>query len=245
VKRIGLVLVLITCLLPASCSIITGESIGADAQGLLLSQVIADGNISEVYDYDENGRLISIYYVDYGATVSLEYNTDGLVVKSHEKYIGSNDISYSYDNEGILISMTYETSSGERAEFVKDTQGRIARELYFSNEEQIAYVTFEYDGKGNTTGMTLYANDDTTMKRVFRYDDQINPYRFALPPGLVQNNNIVHYRYEMSGGFVIQEYYSTFTYNAAGLPVTEIRVYADGYSFTIEYVYISKKSLQD
>jgi hypothetical protein len=250
VKRIGLILLLILCLLPLSCSIITGESIGAEAQGLLLSQVIANGKLAAELNYDSNGKLVSINYVDYG-TASFEYGPDGLLVKYHEQILGvSVDASYSYDSEGIITVAALDSSSGNvtmiyRVEFLKDTQGRLDKGLYFQNGEQIGYITYVYDGKGNTTGMTFYANDGSTSTQVFRFDDQINPYRQVLNPYIVQKNNVVYTRYEVSGGFIPQEYSATFEYNAAGLPVKEIRVDSYGANSTIEYVYISKNSLRD
>jgi hypothetical protein len=248
-KRIGLVFLLMLCLLPLSCSLITGESIGAEAQGLLLSQVIADDQLAAELNYDSNGRLVSVNYVNNGKE-SFEYGPDGLLIEYHEQALGvSIDVSFSYDSEGIIASMNYDISSGNattntRIEFVKDTQGRLSKGLYFLNEEQIGYINFVYDGKGNTTGMTFYANDGYATTQVYRYDDQINPYR-QISPYIVQKNNVVYTHYEVSGGFILQEYFSTFVYNYAGLPVKEIRVDANGGSSIIEYVYISKKSLRD
>lgn len=252
-KTIAIVFLLVLCLLPLSCSIITGEAIGPRASDFLLSQIIIKlgqnnivDEVAEEFSYDHNGRLVSIDHGDYG-DASFEYSTDGLLVESHNQILGINlDYSYSYDNEGILASMAYNTSSGnvtenQRVEFVKDTQGRIAKGLYFNNEEQIGYITYVYDSKGNTTEIKYYANDGSTTIQVFRYDNQINPYPQGMSPNFVQKNNVVYARYETLEGSIIQEYSATFEYNLAGLPVKEIRINENGDNFTIEYVYISKK----
>jgi hypothetical protein len=220
---------------------------------LLLSNVLSDGKLFYQYDYNPEGKLISLQRFASQTdnySESYAYNSDGILEKRiiSDPYGGSVDI-YEYNEKRLAVSVTSYYSSGNvfGEQYNFDSKGRISGGLAFTNGEKTGYMTYKYDGTGNTIERKEFSSDDFLVSELrFEYDKYRNPFSINFPIDVIKKNNAVYsYTYHASMSSPPPEYSSTFEYNSEGLPVKETRTYKNvTKAQIIEYVYALKSELR-
>jgi hypothetical protein len=147
-------------------------------------------------------------------------------------------ITYSYDNNGLLIKSTYtrpSAASSEYSEFSYNSSKRIAKQTMYWDNVATGYIDYTYDGSGNLVKEMLYnlpasgpAELITTTQ--YTFDNAPNPYkstRSLMIPGVNTNkNNIIKEVYTIKvdpaqGADKVQTTETTYSYNAMGYPATK------------------------
>jgi hypothetical protein len=223
-----------------------------EPNALLLSKVLSNGKLFYQYDYNPEGKLISMER--FGSQTdnyseSYEYYPDGLLAKRiiTDPYGCSADL-FEYNEKNLAIGVTTYFSSGNvwAEEYEYDSKGRILGGLAFTNGEKTGYMTYKYDGSGNTIERKEFTDEDFLMSELrFEYDKYKNPFPINFPIDIIKKNNVIYsYAYHASMSSPPPEYSSTFEYNSEGLPIKEIHTYKNTTNpQVIEYVYISKIDL--
>jgi YD repeat-containing protein len=144
----------------------------------------------------------------------------------------SSTISYLYDGDNRLVRSTNGLS---HSVYDYDDHQRILRQTFFYNERQSGYIDYFCDQGGNVIKKQHYfvfesGESELQSTTVYEFDEMHNPYRafkHAIPPGVYTNvNNItketitLHFEVDETVDR-IQVIDNSYTYNAAGYPISK------------------------
>jgi YD repeat-containing protein len=155
-----------------------------DEQGHLLSEetFTADGSLEHKasYVYDEKGFLIEEILIEEDDEVSehrtMEYDSNGRLVKEKMHYMDDfyDEISYSYDSEGNLVSKISVDSEGEAGnKVIFEYKGKnLVSEVETDSEGNvISSKHFEFDEAGNLIEEGIKSQDEE-FEATYEYDDK-------------------------------------------------------------------------
>jgi RHS repeat-associated protein len=192
-----------------------------------LGRIVSDGANS--YTYDDRHRLSTV--VKDGKTLSFEYDGFNQVTGVTYSDFPNNKVSYSYDLNGSISSITYPGDKTvtyaydamNRMTGVTDWNSKTITYSYFKDNrlQSVAYpngmtLTYAYDNAGRQTGKTLKRADNSV----------IASYSFTLDKA---GNIIAETRTEPYAGVLRPNENVSYTYNSANR-ITK----ADNTAFTFD-----------
>lgn len=213
--------------------------------------------ITDDYDYDENGRLITHVYTspDYSCTSYFAYDENGYLIRGTTGFLGQSEIycEYVYDQNGNVIEMI---------EYLSDKEGEKRQGAYrytYSSDSNLIkeeivrdnkYYTVEYtyDDDGN---LTQKATVDSAMPNSpsiiqYTYDKQGNLIKekgetYAILQTYDANGNLIHREYWLLFESTAYTVYDA-TYDEVGNLIQEI-LKSGTTTYTTEYTYDPDGSL--
>jgi hypothetical protein len=208
----------------------------------LISQEKSKYNLA-IYSYNDKNQLVNAGYYANDNILSTDPTVYQAALNSttwvtSASGVNGGSMSFEYDANGKLNKTTYSTplsATSEYSTFTYDSNNRIGRQTMSWGSAATGYIDYTYDGQGNLVQELLYnilspgvTELITTIQ--YEFDTKLNPYRAVNKsqlPGINTNpNNIVKetYTIHMSpdlGSDNVQITTTTYTYNAAGYPVSK------------------------
>lgn len=196
-----------------------------------------------LHRYNKSGQLTSSEYYANDDILSNDHSVSESAMKqtawvnqSSGKKGGT--ISYEYNSNGLLVKSTTSRPSlscTEYSEYSYDSNNRMKRQMIYFENQPSGYIDYTYDNKGNLSGEVLYnlpQNGDAELVTSTRYtyDSEPNPFKAyskSMIPGVNTNaNNILKETYtihlsSVQGSDKVQVTENSYKYNALGYPVSK------------------------
>jgi YD repeat-containing protein len=208
----------------------------------LINQEKSKFNLA-IYTYNDKNQLVTADYYANDNVLSSDPTVYQAAVNSTvwvttATGVNGGTMSFEYNTNGQLIKTTYTTplsATSEYSEFTYDANSRIGRQTMYWGSTATGYIDYTYDGQGNLVQEMLYNIPSPGVTELitttqYEFDNKLNPYKTvnkSMLPGINTNtNNIVKetYTIHMSPGLGsdnVQTTVTTYTYNAAGYPVSK------------------------
>lgn len=144
-----------------------------DEAGRLLSVYHSNGNQQEYYEYDDAGKLISVTLSNSHSSVKTEYKYDeaGKLLTTDSSSFRT---EYEYNEAGNLVKKTEYNGEGIVQEYEYDANGNEIKCTYYQiYQGPVTYVR-EYDADGNAVKEDEYrrGEDELTTSNVYEYDEK-------------------------------------------------------------------------
>lgn len=186
-----------------------------------------DGNVTDLFQYGENGKLTvkNIFlYNDHGLLIeknasiyfwgndlekiTYEYDSNAKLVRQKE-YRGRDvlnlwsTITFSYNSNGQLVEEIEKGSETDRKKYEYDNKGNCTEtKLYFSNDLGRIYKT-KYDEKNNPVEeSTVYPLDNKSDKTINKYDENNNVISKSFKDSESSYEEIYKYEYDSNGNWI-------------------------------------------
>jgi hypothetical protein len=193
------------------------------------------GDATFLYNADGSLRKVSGRY---NRDDNFFYDATGRLIRAEMGNENGAKLLFAYDAKGRVISMYQDMDYIDSTVFVYDDRDRMIKTLFYrTNPEIFYYYDIEYPDVGTVKKSVYFRDPDTKdfglgYVDTYTLDNHPRPhaqeyylYQFPIEESFIQHNPLsIHSTYD--GGKVITK---SFTYNAAGYPVSE------GDTFTYEY----------
>jgi YD repeat-containing protein len=208
----------------------------------LINQEKSKFNLA-IFTYNDKNQLVTTDYYANDNVLSSDPTVYQAAVNSTAWVttatgVNGGSMSFEYNANGQLIKTTYTTplsATSEYSVFTYDANNRIGRQTMSWGSTATGYIDYTYDGQGNLVQEMLYnipspGVTELITTTLYEFDSKLNPYKAiskSMLPGIKTNlNNIVKVTYtiHMSPGLGsdnVQTTVTSYTYNAAGYPVSK------------------------
>ena len=222
------------------------------SRGKAIDKVFRNGKLIRSYTYDNNDELtiLTLYNEDGDIRQRTQYSYEPFKTIANVDIFNSSSsfsIRYEYYEEapGRLRRDSYNTSgelSGYRLYFRSQGDCGLDRtETYSENDELERWNEYDYSGDNCDQELNQYVNGVKVNTFITEYDGM----NYWASSAVLDQFSYIRYQNTTSytmieGGDVRpdQTYTATFTYDSAGFPTTESRVYMSGEAEVYSYEYV-------
>ena len=147
-----------------------------DVNGNILKKIYADYEINYIYDAD-NHLIKEEYTGDNSKTIEYTYDEKGNVL-TEKRLSGSGDtytlIKYTYDNKVLKkkIRVNEKDILLGTTEYVYNSKGSLAREIYTNASEEKQYTEYTYNEKNQLTEKKVIFPNDSEEITTYTYKDE-------------------------------------------------------------------------
>ena len=178
----------------------------------LCTLVTKNGEITNIYDYDDSGNLIEWYIPLEAKRYLFEYDENGQMIRNSilVKEKETKRFEYKYDSEEVSEKIKISLNNGEEIgrevyKYSYDGQNR-TEEVYYKGGVENSRTLFKYDDNGKVIEKFIYLDGSNTPCEKYRYENglQVEAVKY-LPEGGIKSHSVVKngfeesYEYELNG----------------------------------------------